>query len=726
MRDAAEARDTAVAAMESTLARMVWAASGKIGQRSSTQLPLLRSGTPNIGELEADIEEFLEQISINPLTYDEVRLRPFFEGRLESVISGAAHIADSHCTREDHRTQIVDECNILRQLLQDLLREYAQSNSSGQLSEMIPKCMDNLIQKMSSLRIFLRRAVTDNVSDCFVDPAAPLLALLSAAQQGDTTGVDRYISMYQEHVDQMMSVSRMSCAISSDEVAIRAVQIASGQIQDMSLLMPMIARMFALRSASAHTLNCADRFKSAWLDAVIVLMGGVDGLTAVDDFFGISEDHILEDVNKCVAFLQQGDAASFEQSVALVRARVLRLCQRLNAYADSLPAEESLADRLRTSANQLNDVALPAFLQIAGAARKGLLSGQLDQLDENALVDSARQLYEYSADACRILSPPTHHAFGTEERVTSGSVIDVGTFEPRNSSRTSGRYSVITDQEDMVKEIKLQSSIPSEREQMVMAWSAEQREQIREQIEFFRQERMKFNKEVGKWDEAGNELIQLSKQMCAIMMEMTDFTRNRGPLRTVMDVINAARRISDLGNRLDKLARSVGDQCPDSITKKDLFAYLQRITLHCHQLSICSKVKADVENISGELAAHHSLESATSLIQAARNLMEAVVLTVKSCYVASTKYSRLTGNRPVIQWRMKPPTKKPVVQNFSSSQLNESQNLKYQQQNQRNGLGPNILQTHHAHPGSVQVLPPVPPPRSTRMKSVDAFTEFES
>ena len=34
------------------------------------------------------------------------------------------------------------------------------------------------------------------------------------------------------------------------------------------------------------------------------------------------------------------------------------------------------------------------------------------------------------------------------------------------------------------------------------------------------------------------------------------------------------------------------------------------------------------------------LDSATSLIQAAKNLMNAVVLAVKASYVASTKYSR--------------------------------------------------------------------------------------
>lgn len=42
-------------------------------------------------------------------------------------------------------------------------------------------------------------------------------------------------------------------------------------------------------------------------------------------------------------------------------------------------------------------------------------------------------------------------------------------------------------------------------------------------------------------------------------------------------------------------------QCPDSVSKKDLIAYLQRIALYCHQLNITSKVKADVQSVSGEL-----------------------------------------------------------------------------------------------------------------------------
>lgn len=135
-----------------------------------------------------------------------------------------------------------------------------------------------------------------------------------------------------------------------------------------------------------------------------------------------------------------------------------------------------------------------------------------------------------------------------------------------------------------------------------------------------------------------------------------------------MDVINAAKKISEAGNKLDKLTRKIAGQCPESSTKEDLLAYLERIALYCHQIQITSKVKADVQNISGELIVSgvsgeayslfsnrinfhklmgnfssfftFQLDSATSLIQAAKNLMNAVVLTVKYSYVASTKYTR--------------------------------------------------------------------------------------
>lgn len=53
----------------------------------------------------------------------------------------------------------------------------------------------------------------------------------------------------------------------------------------------------------------------------------------------------------------------------------------------------------------------------------------------------------------------------------------------------------------------------------------EDKQKILQQVEHFRSEKLKFDREVAKWDDAGNDIIVLAKHMCMIMMEMTDFTR---------------------------------------------------------------------------------------------------------------------------------------------------------------------------------------------------------
>lgn len=63
-------------------------------------------------------------IVLDPLTVTEEEIRPSLEKRLEAIISGAALLADSSCTRDFHRERIIAECNAIRQALQDLLSEY--------------------------------------------------------------------------------------------------------------------------------------------------------------------------------------------------------------------------------------------------------------------------------------------------------------------------------------------------------------------------------------------------------------------------------------------------------------------------------------------------------------------------------------------------------------------------------------------------------------------------
>ena len=53
----------------------------------------------------------------------------------------------------------------------------------------------------------------------------------------------------------------------------------------------------------------------------------------------------------------------------------------------------------------------------------------------------------------------------------------------------------------------------------------EEKARIKQEVELFRIEKQKLDVEMAKWDDSGNDIIIIAKQMCMIMMEMTDFTR---------------------------------------------------------------------------------------------------------------------------------------------------------------------------------------------------------
>ncbi|KAK6639275.1 hypothetical protein RUM43_007547 [Polyplax serrata] len=602
------------------------------------------------GELAAALDEFDARIIMDPLTYNEVRLRPSLEEHLESIISGAALMADSSCTRDERRERIVAECNAVRQALQDLLSEYMSNMGVKEPSEGLERAIDNMCRKTRDLRRQLRKAVVDHVSDSFLETNVPLLVLIEAAKAGNEKEVEEYSLVFTEHANKLVEVANLACSMSGKEDGVKMVRYAAAQIENLCPQVINAAHILAARPRSKVAQENMDVFKDAWENQVRILTEAVDDITTIDDFLAVSENHILEDVNKCVLALQEGDADTLDRTAGAIRGRSSRVCNVVGAEMDNY--EPGIyTERVLEAVKVLRDQVMPNFAQRVEVAVIALSSNPNKDVDENEFIDASRLVYDGVREIRRAVL-----MIRTDEELDPDDIE----FDDHYIYETRSKSSAHTGDPHGVDEYPDISGITTAREAM-RKMTEEDKQKIAQQVENFRSEKLKFDMEVAKWDDRGNDIIVIAKHMCMIMMEMTDFTRGRGPLKTTMDVINAAKKISEAGTNLDKLTRQIADQCPESSTKKDLLAYLQRIALYCHQLNITSKVKADVQNISGELIVS-GLDSATSLIQAAKNLMNAVVLTVKSSYVASTKYPRQgTVASPIVIWKMKAPEKKPLV-----------------------------------------------------------------
>lgn len=135
--------------------------------------------------LSAALDELDKQIvGINPGQFNESRMRLKLETQLENIISAVALMADSESTRPKRRDRIVNECNVLRQALQDLLNAFVGLTTGRCGGDAVERATGDMIKMTHTLRRQLRKAVIDHISDSFLETNLPLETLIEVAKHG--------------------------------------------------------------------------------------------------------------------------------------------------------------------------------------------------------------------------------------------------------------------------------------------------------------------------------------------------------------------------------------------------------------------------------------------------------------------------------------------------------------------------------------------------------------
>lgn len=610
----------------------------------------------NVGKLAIALDNFDEHVAVEPGSYVESVMRPALEASLERIITASAAMADFECALKDdcrickdrryeRQDLFVVECNTVRQALQDLLSEYMANSGSSEPSEGLNRALEHMYQKTRDLRRHLRQAAVDHVSYRYLVEQTPVSALVDVAKSGDEVSFEEYAEALRRSWKMLMDVAYLNCCMSNNEVGVERVNHSVRRLDKLCNQVINAAKVLVLRTSSKAAIENMEEFQSRWNDQVQELIDSVYRIIIIDDLLALSELHAEKDKVDGLLALQKDDKASFDRISKSLSYRFEKLHRavevEMNNY-EKCPYTEAVlkANNGLKKSKDTFDRFHQNILKTFGDKNRSDMNKADFERTTNELIINLKQV--------RFAVKPYEDA----DSETEGDYED-NTYETRSKS------SIHTD----IDEFPGVAGISNTRDAYRFI-SDEDKQKIAMYVENFRTEKNKFDQEVAKWDDNGNEIIAMAKKMCKIMMDMTDFTRGRGPLKTTMDVINAAKKISEYGAELDKIANLIAEQSPESQTKRDLIGYLKEIALYCHQLDITSKVKADVQNISGNLIVS-GLDSATSLIQAAKNLMNAVVSTVKASYVASTMYTqRLNGQAPpttIVKWKVKAPEKKPLV-----------------------------------------------------------------
>nr|CAD7410471.1 unnamed protein product [Timema poppensis] len=227
----------------------------------------------------------------------------------------------------------------------------------------------------------------------FLETNVPLLVLIEAAKAGNEKEVEEYALVFTEHANKLVEVANLACSMSGNEDGVKMVRYAAAQIENLCPQVINAARILAARPRSKVAQENMDVFKDAWENQVRILTEAVDDITTIDDFLAVSENHILEDVNKCVLALQEGDADTLDRTAGAIRGRSSRVCNVVGAEMDNY--EPGIyTERVLEAVKVLRDQVMPNFAQRVEVAVDALSSNPAKDVDENEFIDASRLVYD--------------------------------------------------------------------------------------------------------------------------------------------------------------------------------------------------------------------------------------------------------------------------------------------------------------------------------------------
>ncbi|EPB67016.1 hypothetical protein ANCCEY_13889, partial [Ancylostoma ceylanicum] len=275
------------------------------------------------------------------------------------------------------------------------------------------------------------------------------------------------------------------------------------------------AHLLCARGDSKVAQENMDLFRDIWQDKVRLLTMAIDSIMTLDDFLAVSEAHIVEDAMAGLQAVHEGDGDMLDRASGAIRGRSLRVCSAVDAEMDALQPS-AYTERVKLATRRLRD---------ESELKKVLNAVRTKDRDSDEFINACTLVHDAVKEIRNALLVNRH-----PEDVDSDNE-----YEDDGQTNVHDNTSRISEGENQQK---IMRRLPEE-----------DKKKIQEQIDVFKITQTKFEREVAKWDESGNDIIVLAKHMCMIMTDMTDFTRGHGPLKTTMDVIRAAQEISVDGSK---------------------------------------------------------------------------------------------------------------------------------------------------------------------------------
>jgi catenin alpha len=435
----------------------------------------------------------------------------------------------------------------------------------------------------------------------------PLYALINTAKAGDKQNLNDRIDTFSAYGNNLAELSLLACSLSTNVEGGQMVEAIARRLRSHMPHIIKTSKILCSLHTSQEAWGSMVIVRDLWINEVKLLTLAMDEIMSIDDFLLVCENAILSDINKSVELMQSRKAIDFAQTADQITKRVTRVCEMVSAEINNYEACEftkNLANSVRILKQRLDSGFVKCVDHLSEVmAVNSSTKSKDDNLNlENEVVEESRLVYYAVRDLRHaMIQVPQQHQLSqlgslVEEEVELLSADQIENENNNQNEANSSSSSTIVQNADEEEPESDSTLIPTGASSPNA--TKQQQEEIQQQFDSFKNEKKIFDREVLKWDDKSNEIVVLSKAMCVILMDMTSFTRSRGPYTTIADVIGAAKKISEIGSKLEKLCRELANDCPESQSKRELLGYLKSLGFFCSQMNICVKVKENIIDVS--------------------------------------------------------------------------------------------------------------------------------
>ncbi|KAL1263638.1 hypothetical protein QQF64_006377 [Cirrhinus molitorella] len=132
-------------------------------------------------------------------------------------------------------------------------------------------------------------------------------------------------------------------------------------------------------------------------------------------------------------------------------------------------------------------------------------------------------------------------------------------------------------------------------------------------------------RETEKWDDQGNQIVKVTKEMADKLYHMAQYLKKKGPIQTKDAFVTSAKDLVSSGQSITQFVRVIADHCLDKHCTEELFVIAEQILTISNQLTIISSVNAVTPGCKS---------SDEILVKNAQNLLQTVIQGVRAAETA--------------------------------------------------------------------------------------------